>query len=59
MFNTLAESKLSKEELVKGGAIELWLEISIKMAESDSYKSSLDDRCLALKIFSEIWMFYP
>lgn len=39
IFGPLTESKISAEELLQSGAIDYWIELSLKSAENDSRNS--------------------
>jgi hypothetical protein len=39
IFNALAESKISAEQLLQSGAIDYWIEIGLKGADGDSVNS--------------------
>ena len=58
IFDPLADSKLSSEELLSSGAIDYWVETALRGADNLP-ENTIEMRLYSIEFLTKIWRAYP
>jgi hypothetical protein len=58
IFDPLVNSKMSAEELLSSGAIDYWVESSLKGADGGQ-DNSVEMRLYSIELLAKLWRVYP